>query len=83
MTAIESDKLIIKIAVLIPRQEKLITMEKLRNTVRKVMEMLSGMNQFSDVENIVEERIIREIETLCNVYVPATSTLDDMRDHQE
>jgi hypothetical protein len=83
MNATESEKMIISIALLILRQEELLTMEKIRNTVHKVTEMLRGMNRFSGMENVVEDRIIREIETLYDVYVPTMSILDDMHNHPE
>lgn len=83
MIVTESDKMIVRIALQILRQEEAPTTEKIRNTVRKVMEMLRGINQFDEVENVVEDRLVKEIETLCNVHVSTMLTLDDMRGHQE
>ncbi len=83
MIATETDKMIIRIALEILRQEELLTMEKIRDTVHEIMEMLCEMKQLSDVENAVEDRIIREIETLCDVYFSTIPTVDVTHSRQE
>lgn len=82
MLAAEAKK-IINIVLQFISSEDLLTTETIRTTVRDVVEMLSKRNQISDVGNVEEDQLIREIEALCNVYVPAMLSLDDKRDHQE
>src|ERR1017187_5026976 len=83
MIATEIDKMIITIALQILRKEEAQTPETIRTTVRHVMNMFREMKQYSDEGDVEEDLLVREIETLCNVYVPTMSTLDDMHDHQE
>ncbi len=83
MIATQTDKMIITIALQLLRNDDLPTPETIRTTVRHIMKMFCEMNQYSDTGNVEEDQLVREIETLCNVYVPTMSTLDDMRDHQE
>jgi hypothetical protein len=83
MIAPEADKMIITIALQILRKDDSPTTETIRTTVRHVMKMFRDMDRYSDEGNVQEDQLVREIETLCDVYVPTVSTLDDMRDHQE
>src|SRR6266581_2381961 len=83
MIGTEADNMIITIALQILRKEDLPTTETIRTTVRHVIKMFHELNQYSDEGNVEEDQLVRKIETLCNVYVPTMSTLDDMRDHQE
>ncbi len=83
MIGTEADNMIITIALQILRNEDLPTNEMIRTTVRNVIEMLRKVNQLPDEGIVEEDQLVRKIETLCNVYVPAISTLDDMRGHQE
>ena len=79
----KSDETIISIALQILQGEDLPTTGKIRDTVHNVVKMFHGMNRYVDVGNVEEDRLVRKIETRCNVYIPAISTLDDIRDHQE
>ncbi len=83
MITTELDETIIKIAIHMVCKEDLPTTETIRNAVHNVVKMFHGMNQYADVGDVEEDQLVRKIETLCNVYVPAISTLDDMRDHLE
>jgi len=76
-------EMIIRIVLQILRNEDLPTTETIRIKVRNVTKMFREMNQYSDVNNVDEDQLVKEIETLCNIYVPTMSTLDDIRDHQE
>src|SRR6266700_5967404 len=79
----EADEKIINIGLQILSEEDSPTAEMIRTTVRSVIEMLRKMNQLPDKGIVDEDQLVKKIETLCNVYVPAMSTLDDMRGHQE
>ena len=83
MIVAEADEKIIKIVLQILSEENLPTTEMIRTTLRYVIEMLRKMNPLSDVANVDEDQLVKKVETLCNVYVPTISTLDDMRGHQE
>lgn len=78
-----TDEKIIKIVLQFLSEEDLPTTEMIRATLRDIIEMMRKMNQLVGEENIEEDQLVKKIETLCNVYVPAISTLDDMRGHQE
>src|SRR6266567_792876 len=83
MSTIETDEKIIKIVLQSLPEGDLPTAELIRITVRNVVELLRKLNQITGAEIIDEDQLVKKIETLCNVYVPAMSTLDDMRGHQE
>ncbi len=83
MIATGTDEKIIKIVLQMLSEEDLPTTELIRITVRNVVEMMRKTNHLAGEGNVEEDQLIRKIETLCNVYVPAMSTLDDMRGHQE
>lgn len=83
MNSTELDEKIIKMVLPVLPEEILPTTELIRTAVHNVMEMLHKMQQLSDLAIVDEDRIVKKIESLCNVYVPAMSTLDDMHGHQE
>lgn len=83
MIATGTDEKIIKLVLQFLSDEDSPTTEMIRATLRDVVELKRKMNQLTGEENIDEDQLVRKIETLCNVYVPATITLDDMRGHQE
>jgi hypothetical protein len=83
MIATEGYEKIVKIVLQSLPEEDLPTTETIRTAVRNVVEMLRKMNQLPVEGNVEEDQLVRKIESLCNVYVPAMSTLDDMRGHQE
>src|SRR5436305_3066737 len=80
MITTKIDNTIINIVIqLIYQENTLPTTEVIHTTVKHVIQM------FHNLKGIVieEDRLIREVEAKCNVYVPVISTLDDMHDHQE
>src|SRR6266496_3080435 len=83
MTITGLDKKIVGVALQLLDGDDSPTPETIRDTVCSVVEMFRKKKQFSGAETIEIDRLVREIETLCNVYIPNISTLDDMRDHQE
>ncbi|MBA2391942.1 MAG: Z1 domain-containing protein [Ktedonobacteraceae bacterium] len=83
MTTVDSDKKIIGITLQSLGEGTLPTTEMIREMVYMAVEMLHKTKQIPDNETIEIDRLVREIETLCDVFVPTMSTLDDMRDHQE
>lgn len=83
MSTTDLDKKIVVITLQFLGEEDLPTTETIRNTVHDVVEMLQKRKQFSDKEVVDIDKLVKEVETLCNVYFPATSTLDDMHNHQE
>src|SRR5260370_36345331 len=83
MITTEADEKIINIGLQILSVEDSPTDVMIRTTVRSVIETLRKMNHLPDKVIVEEDQLIRKIETLCNVYVPAISALDDKRGHQE
>src|SRR6266487_162050 len=83
MTTTDSDQKIIGITLQSLGEGVSPTAEMIRDTVYMAVEILYKTKQIPDKESIEIDRLVREIETLCDVYVPTMSTLDDMRDHQE
>jgi len=83
MTTADADKRIIGIVLQLLGEGVVPTTETIRDTVSMAVEMLHKRGQIPDKGSIGIDRLVREIETLCDVYVPTISTLDDMRDHQE
>ena len=56
------------------------TGDEIRATVQQVLGMLGGRNQ---VDGIDEQRLIRQIEAKCSIFVPSAATLEDTADHLE
>lgn len=78
-----TDEKIIKLVLQILSDVDTPTTEIIHASLENVVVLMRKMNQLTEEENIDEDQLVRKIETLCNVYVPATITLDDMRGHQE
>jgi hypothetical protein len=83
MITTETDEKIIKIVLQIFSAQDSPTTEMIGAAVHNALGMLRAMNQLSDVVNVDKDQLVKKIETLCNVYVPPMSTLDDKRGHQE
>ncbi len=83
MTAETANRVISFALQILSSEQNSLTTEKIQSTVSSVIVMLRGLQQIPIEENVNEELLIKEIEALCNVYVPMISTLDDKRDHQE
>jgi hypothetical protein len=64
-------------------QEQTPTSDAIRTVVHNVVIMLHNMGRISEVTDEDEAWLVRQIETLCNIYVPMMATLDDPRGHQE
>ena len=64
-------------------EQDMLTTEKIYSTVGSVVNMFRSMQRILPEESVDEDYLVREIETLCDVYVPVISTLDDERSHQE
>src|SRR5262245_54873006 len=56
------------------------TEESIRTNVDIVLTALHSAHQD---EGIDREHLIRHIESMCNIFVPAPVTLEDQSDHQE
>jgi hypothetical protein len=56
------------------------TQDEIRRRVNMVVSMLRSDNPRIDVD---QESLVREVESLCNVWVPDASTLDDRKGHVE
>src|SRR5260370_29658030 len=82
MTTETNDKIISFALQILSAEQDALTTEKIRNTVSTVVDMFRKLQQLPFGENINEELLIKEIETLCNVYVPMISPLEDQRDPQ-
>ncbi len=81
---VEIDNSIVSVALQILSSEQgILTTDKIHSTVHNVVDMFRNMQRIPAGESINEDFLAREIETLCNVYVPMISTLDDEHDHHE
>jgi hypothetical protein len=76
MTTKDLDKRIIKIVLEFLAGEDTPTTETLHKAVYDVVEMFQKRKEFSDEESVNLDQLIKEVETLCNVYVPHTSKLN-------
>jgi Z1 domain len=83
MTNTELEKKIITVALQLLDGEDAPTSETILDTICSVVEMFRKKKQFADAEIVDINRLVKEVETLCNVYVPSVSTLDDPRGHDE
>src|ERR1700731_280685 len=52
-------------------------------TVSSIVGVFRTTHQFPERENINEEALVRQVEAVCNVFVPTASTLDDRHGHEE
>lgn len=78
----EIDQKIIRIVLqMLPSEQDALTTEKIRDTVSNVVNLFRLQQLISSEESVNEDQLVKEIETLCNVFVSAISTLDDRSDH--
>src|SRR5260370_7699796 len=72
--------LAVQLTVRMVSVEELPTTERIATSATRVLTMLRDGGQ---AKNVGLEDVIREVESRCNVFVPASTHLDDLRGHHE
>src|SRR5581483_8475375 len=83
MTTLEVEEKIVKTVLQIFSDGMIPTIEMIRIAVHDITKTFYKMKLIINAATVDEDRIAKKIETLCNVYVPTMSSLDDIRGHQE
>ena len=80
---IELEKKLISIVMQFLEDIEILTPKIIRATIEDVVNIQRKIYPFWDKKELDKERLAREIEALCNVFVPMISIVDDTCDHQE
>ena len=72
--------LAVQLTVRMVSVDELPTTERIATSATRVLTMLRDGGQ---AQNVGLEDVVREVESRCNVFVPASTHLEDLRGHHE